>query len=180
MTAEPIVFIKEVTIPSAERVGENELVEVERQVIDPATGKVVTITILERQLTFGNWDELNQATNEFYTAEIPREMAYTWAGPEAVVNVLPNQGSYWNSFLLLSGWTQERPDAIEFYDISGDNQWWFLKSAKFATDFSKLNPDADWSTAWRLYFEPDSAVEQTRLLNKMIKIDDLFSMLEIF
>jgi hypothetical protein len=81
----------------------------------------------------------------------------------------------------LSGWIQERPDAIQFYDISGDNQWWFLKSAQFAQDFAKLNPGAVWATSWRLYFEPDtSSAEKLRMVNKMNKIDQLFTMLEIF
>jgi hypothetical protein len=93
-----LIFVKQFTIPSLEEIASNALVPVDTQVRNPVTGDLETQTILERRLTFGNWDEFNTATNDFYIAEIPRVMAYTWAGPEAVPNVLPTQTSYWEQF----------------------------------------------------------------------------------
>ena len=141
---------------------------------------MITETKLERQITFGNWDELNQATNDLYTSEIPREIAYIWAGPDAVANVFPSQAAYWGGWLQLSGWQTERPDPVTFFEVSGDNQWWYLKTSKFATEYGKHNPDADFGTTWKLYFQEDSELEQARLVNKIRKVDDLFTMLEIF
>ena len=88
-TTEPLVFVKEFTIASAERVGNNELVQVDTQVFDPVLDRFVTQSTFVRTLSFGDWDETNQDINDFITAEVPREIAYTWSGPDAVSNVFP-------------------------------------------------------------------------------------------
>ena len=185
LTDLPLVFNKKFTLPiptppSTVRIGTNELVTITEQVFNPDTQEVETITTRERQLSFGDWDETDTAMNARYTAEIPREMAHTWASSEAISAVLPSQGSYWTSYLLLSGWTQTLPADIQFYDVSLDDAWYFRKDALFVEDFSKTNPVEDFASVWKLYFDPDAAAEQERLVNKISKVDDLFTMLQVF
>jgi hypothetical protein len=182
MTDEPLVFIKDFAIASATEVGTNALVSVTNQVYDPATGQIVPVTVLERQITIGEWDEFDKPASDELLQGLPQVMAYTWAGPEAVPSVLPNDSSWWAQWRLLSGWTDTFPNQIQFYEVSGDNNWWYLKSAEFAADDSTFNPDRDWATSWNLYFNDDPAVDadKARLLNKMNKVDELFTKLEIF
>ena len=185
LTSEPLVFNKKLTLPipnppSTVRVGTNELVTITEQVFNPVTQQVETVTRMERQLSFAEWNENDSAMNARYTAEIPREMAHTWASSEAITTVLPNQGSYWSSFLLFSGWTQTRPDDIQFYDVSLDDNWFFRKDALFVEEFSKTNPVEDFASVWKLYFDPAGAAERVRLVTKISKLDSLFSMLEAF
>ena len=162
------------------RVGTNELVTITEQVFNPDTGQVETVTTMERQISFADWDETDTAMNDLYTSEVPREMAHTWASSEAISAVLPSQGSYWTEFLLLSGWTQTMPDDIQFYDTSLDDQWFFRLDSLFVEEFSKTNPVEDFASVWKLYFDPDAAAEQAVLINKINKVDDLFTMLEVF
>jgi hypothetical protein len=155
---------------------------VTNQVFDPATGKIIPVTVLERQITIGEWDEFDPTVNQAYIQGLPQVMAYTWAGPDAVPNVLPNDSSWWAQWRLLSGWTDTTPTPIQFYEVSGDNNWWYLKTSEFAVDDGAFNPDKDWATSWHLYFDNDPAAnaDKTRMLNKMNKIDELFTKLEIF
>ena len=182
MTDEPLVFIKDFAVASATEVGTNALVSVTNQVFDPATGQIVPVTVLERQITIREWDEFAPTDNDEIIQGLPQVMAYTWAGPDAVPNVLPNDSSWWAQWRLLSGWTDTFPNQIEFYEVSGDNNWWYLKTAEFAAADSTFNPDKDWATSWFLYFDSDPAADadKARLLNKMNKIDELFTKLEIF
>jgi len=182
MTTEPLVFIKDFAVASATEVGTNALVSVTKQVLDPTTGQIVPVTVLERQITIGEWNEFDPAENDEIIQGLPQVMAYTWAGPDAVPSVLPNDSSWWAQWRLLSGWTDTFPNQIQFYEVSGDNNWWYLKTAEFATDDGKFNPDTDWATSWNLYFNDDPAADadKARLLNKMNKVDELFTKLEIF
>ncbi len=182
MTTEPLVFIKDFAVASATEVGTNALVSVTKQVLDPTTGQIVPVTVLERQITIGEWDEFDPAENDEIIQGLPQVMAYTWAGPDAVPSVLPNDSSWWAQWRLLSGWTDTFPNQIQFYEVSGDNNWWYLKTSEFATDDGKFNPDTDWATSWNLYFNDDPAADadKARLLNKMNKVDELFTKLEIF
>ena len=108
-------------------------------------------------------------------------MAHTWASTESVGAVLPRQVGYWASFENLSGWTQTRPEDILFYEISGDNDWWVLQNALMVEEFSKYNPSEDFASVWKLYFDPNgSSTERQRLVSKITKVDDLFTMLEKF
>ena len=185
LTSEPVVFNKKLTLPISNppamvRVGTNELVTLTEQVFNPVTQQVETVTRMERQLSFAEWNENDASMNARYTAEVPREMAHTWATSEAITAVLPNQGSYWSSFLLFSGWTQTRPADIQFYDVSLDSEWFFRKDALFVEEFSKTNPAEDFASVWKLYFDPAGAAERSRLVTKISKLDSLFSMLEVF
>lgn len=182
MTDEPLVFIKDFAVASATEVATNALVSVTNQVYDPATGQIVPVTVLERQITIGEWDEFDVPASNELLQGLPQVMAYTWAGPDAVPSVLPNDSSWWAQWRLLSGWTDTFPNQIQFYEVSGDNNWWYLKSAEFAADDSTFNPDTDWATSWTLYFNDDPAADgdKARLLNKMNKVDELFTKLEIF
>lgn len=185
LTDRPLVFNKEFTLPissppSDVRIATNELVSITEQVYNPDTDTVETIEFMERQHSFGDWDETDTALNDRYTAEIPREIAHNWASSEAITAVLPSQGSYWFSYLLLSGWTQTRPDDIQFFDVSLDDEWYFRLDALFVEDFSTTNPVEDFASVWKLYFDPDAAAEKDRLVTKISQVDDLFTMLEIF
>ena len=182
ITLEPLVFIKDLTIPAGPRIATNALVEVMENSTDPITGQLVTETRIERHLTFAEWNDADEALNAFYSAEIPREVAHSWAGQDAIPNVASELTAYWNQFLNISGWTQDRPDDILFFELSGDNMWWYQANAEFAQDYARTNPTADWTTAWRLYFQDDdaSANDKLRMISKMNKIDQLFERLEIF
>lgn len=176
---EPLVFNKVLELPDSIRVGTNELVTITEQVFNPVTQEYETHTKRERQLSFGDWDETDSAINQRFTAEVPREIAHTWASNAAISAALPEQGSYWNSFLQISGWTADTPAEIHLYRQSLDNQWYFLEGALFVEVFSTTSPAEDFASVWKLYFDPNGSQSlQEQLDLKMNSIDALFTFLE--
>jgi Ca2+-binding RTX toxin-like protein len=179
VTSEPIVFVKDLTIPVPvdNRLAVNELVTTTTNVFNPVTLELEKVVTTVREITIADWDESvtdqdradaqaevdaagsgdvgaialakAEARNTARTDEVPRELAYVWASEEAVVAVISSQGDYWNSFLRVSGWTQTRPDPIGFFDTSGDAMWWFLQTSAFAEADSTQNPEADFATIWK-------------------------------
>ena len=139
-------------------------------------------TVVERTLTFGDWNEQDQLLNDFYISETPGLIAIDWAGPDAVADVIASQGSFWNSFLLQSGWTQDRPQPIEFFEVSGDGQWFYRSSALFVDADSTENPTADFTSLWNLYFDNSAAAQtqQAVLGNKISLVGELFDNLAFF
>jgi len=182
-SSQPLAFVKDATVSEPGAIAVSELVSTPVQTLVPGSGNIFEITtVQERTLTFADWDELDQSLNDFYISQTPGLIALDWAGPDAVAGVIASQSSYWTTFLQLSGWTQDRPDAIEFFDVSGDLDWFFLQSAPFADPISAStqNPTADFASIWNLAFETDAAAEQAQLVNKLNQVDLLFSLLEFF
>lgn len=183
-STEPIVFIKETTItpPEAGRAAQNELVTVSKQVLNPTTLQLETVTVQERQISFGDWDESDAALNTIHVDEVPREMSYLWAGETNVQTVFSSQGDFWNSFTRITGWTTQRPEAIEFYDVSPDGNWFFLKSVAFAEEAGKVSPTEDFATMWKFVIQeqfavPGEGANRPELTPKFEKVDELFALL---
>ena len=188
ITNQPLVFIKNDTIPVGTHMSQSELVTVTTQSRDPDTGEVVSNTILERQYTLAEWDESIAAENTFRVLELPQDIALAWASEEAITNVLPSEITLWNQFLLLTDWIpvvnedgsrNSNPDP-EFYQISTDNQWFHLQAGLFAEELVMENPQEDFASIWRLIFEEGREDEKVFLTSKVSFVEDLFSRLEIF
>lgn len=176
LTSAPLLFIKENTIPAVASIASNALVDVTRFDRNPTTGQVVETTFKQRQLRFPDWNEADVDANLDRSLEVPRVLALSWASREAVSAVFPDRATYWNQFLTLSDWRTERPTFNStFYTVSGDNQWFYLKSAKLADATSSINPQEDFASVWELYFTPDSQMEQDRMVVKINKVDELFT-----
>ncbi len=178
ITDEPLVFVKNSTLSNSSLIATNELIPRQSLALNAETGTFELVTTHERTYTFGDWDEQDESAQELRTSQLPGLIARNWASTEAISSVIPSQGSYWNSFLQLSGWTQERPDPISFFEISQDNAWWFLRTARFADSTSTENPQSDFASTWNLYFRPGADADRVRLVNKINRVDQLFEFLE--
>jgi len=181
-TVEPLVFIKETTIPAGPHIANPELVEIVEQVRNPATGELVEQVTIERRYSVGDWDEFDADTNRFHELELPQVIGLAWASTEQIQNVLSQEDTLWNQFLRLSDWipaVDEFGNRVgnpntNFYQISTDNQWFHLQNALFAEDFARTNPQEDFGTVWRLFFEEGRETEKVRLRDKIAFADNLF------
>ena len=184
LTNEPLVFVKDSTVAPLGEIAVSSLVSTVVPVAIPGTNSFEFETIVERTLTFGDWDESDQSLNDFYISQVPGLISLDWAGPDAVANVISSQGSFWDAFLLQSGWTQDRPGPIEFFEVSGDEQWFYQSNALFADPISQSteNPTADFQSIWNLSFATGAQAEaqQALLVNKLSQIDNLFTLLSFF
>ena len=153
---------------------------VESTVYNPVTQEFETVVENERQITLYDWDETNASENERRVLEIPREIAHSWTDAN-ITSVLPNRSGLWHSFLNVSNWQTERPpnSIIQFYAVSGDNNWYYRTRVEFAEDFSKYNPVEDWSSLWKIYFEPGTEADINRLENKIDFVNDFFDSISI-
>jgi hypothetical protein len=115
-------------------------------------------------------------------------MALAWASADAISSALPNSAALWSQFTQLSDWTpvfnedgtrNSNPNQL-FYQISTDNQWFHLKNAKFAEGLARTNPQEDFASVWRLYFEDGREADKAALVNKIEIVDTLFTRLQIF
>ena len=124
--------------------------------------------------------ELDASVNALHISEMPREFAHNWAGEEEIGGVLPNKISMWNQFTTISSWQQDQPDDLQYFNRSGDNDWWYRKSAHFSETFGTWNPSEDWGSIWKLYFTEGVNAEKQFVINKMNLVDSLFEALEAF
>lgn len=180
IAVDPIVMIKQTTLPVSQRLGTNVLQVFTDQEYNPATGQYESVVRYERQITFADWNEFDTSLNDLHISEIPREFGHNWAGSEEISGVLSSMAATWNHFTELSSWQQERPDNVQFFSVSGDNNWWYRKTTDFADGLGNWNPSEDWGGAWELYFSANSAAEQEHVMNKIEVVDQLFEALEIF
>lgn len=184
LATEPLVFIKETTIAPqlGDRLASNQEVIVNVTFFNPETSLIENAETIERQITFADWDETDAAANLARLEEIPREISFLWSGDDPAITLDPSQSDYWNSFLRLSGWTQTRPDDIEFFDVTPDGEWFFLRSATFADDSGRLSPEDDFATVWQFIIEqefvdPADVVVNEFLTPKIEAVTDLFTLL---
>ena len=185
-TVQPLVFIKENTVTAGGHLADIDFVEISTQTRDPATGNLIEEISFERQYSYADWDEFNPEVNLFHELEVPQDIAIAWSSAEQIQNVLILEDTLWNQFLRLSDWIPAvdadgnrvgNPNT-QFYQISGDNQWFHLQNALFAEDFATTNPSEDFGTVWRLFFDPTREAEQVVLRDKIDFVDDLFARVE--
>lgn len=187
-TDQPLVFIKENTIPRGIHLSQSELVTVTNQFVNSETGLLESESFVERRYSFADWNEFDAAENEFHVLEVPRDIALAWASTEGITDALPDQTALWDEFLRISDWVpvfnedgSRNPNPNpEFYQISIDNQWFHLQETLFADELSPTNPQEDFASVWRLHFEDGRELEKVRLSQKISFVTDLFNRLEIF
>ena len=154
VVADPIVFLKESTIPSnSPSLALTTLEENITPTINLETGDVVNITTLERQYVFADWNEGDAAANELRSIEVPRAIAIAWASTDAIETVVPNSNQLFNRFVQLSEWRTTRNG--DFFRVSEDGQFFYRRDASFADDTGRINPTQDWASAWELFFSPE-------------------------
>jgi hypothetical protein len=191
LSGNPLVFVKENTIPQGISLATNTLVEVEDFIFNPASGRLESTPRLERRISFADWPETVDNLSNLRTLEVPRTIALGWASTEAIAAVIPSQTSFFNQFLQLSNWLEDAPVInADFFQSSGDGQSFYRQDSVFAVDTqddptirndldARISPEQDFASTWQLFFTPGEEAEKTRLSQKLEKIGDLFSMLEI-
>ncbi|MDB4766724.1 hypothetical protein OAG71_03445, partial [bacterium] len=151
IVADPIVFLKQSTVPSSASLALTTLDEIITPTINLETGDVVNITSLERQYVFGDWNENDAAANALRAAEVPRAIAIAWASTDAIETVVPNNNQIFNRFIALSQWQSTRGD---FFRVSEDGTAFYRQDASFADETGRINEMQDWASAWQLFFNP--------------------------
>ena len=184
LVTEPLVFIKNSTIAPQPggRLATNVQVNINELQLNPVTNNLDSVTLSERQITFAEWDETDAEANLARLNEVPREVAFMWAGAEPITALLPLQADYWDSFLLLSGWTQTRPDPIEFFEVTPDGSHFYLSATEFAEDAGTLSPEEDFATLWKFivqqeFADPADVVENELLIPKLESVNQFFTFL---
>ena len=158
IVADPIVFLKEATVPADSiSLALTSLEEIITPTINLANNDIVNTTSLERQYVFGEWNENDAAANELRTLEVPRAIAIAWASTDAIETVIPSENQLYNRFIQLSEWRTTRNG--DFFRISEDGRFFYRRDASFADDSGRTNPTQDWASAWELFFAP--IVEET-------------------
>ncbi|MEE2827198.1 MAG: calcium-binding protein, partial [Planctomycetota bacterium] len=180
VAVDPIVMIKETTLPVSQRLGTNVLQTYTDSQYNPQTGQYEPVVRYERQISFADWNEFDASVNALHVAEMPREFAHNWVGADAITGVLPNKSALWNQFVTISSWQEELPDDLQYFNRSGDNDWWYRKTAHFSEQFGTWNPSEDWGSIWKLYFTENASAEKQFVINKINVIDGLFEALEAF
>ena len=183
LLSEPLVFIKQTTIaPQAGgRLATNQEVSITELEFNPDTAQVDAFTLSERQITFAEWDETDDAANLARLDEVPREVAFMWADAEPITAVLPRQAGFYDNFLLISGWTEDRPDNIEFFDVTPDGSHFYLQAAPFAEPAGTLSPEEDFATTWKLavqqFASGTGGTNNGSLVPKLASVDQFFTLL---
>ena len=158
IVSDPIVFLKEATIPAnSPSLALTTLEETITPTINFDTGDVVNATTLERQYVFAEWNENDIAATNLRTLEVPRAIAISWASTDAIETVLPDSNQIFNRFMNLSFW--QTTDGGDFFRASEDGQFFYREDASFADDTGRINPTQDWAAAWELFFAPVVEVE---------------------
>lgn len=178
VVSDPIIFLKENTLPSGISISTTEVAEVTTLGVDPATGQTVDVTRLERRYAFADWDETESAENEMRAIEVPRAIGIAWASTDSIQAVVPSASQTYNRFTQLSAW-RTTPGG-DFFRASEDNMFFYREDAAFADDTGRINPTQDWASAWQLAFTPDQTIDQAGLVSKLSVLDQLFTALEIF
>ena len=182
-----VVFIKETTIAPQDggRLAISQEVDFTDLVLNSETNQFDPVVFTERRITFAEWDETDVEANLARLDEVPREVAFMWAGAEPITTLIASQAGYWDSFLRLSGWTQNRPDPITFFDVTPDGESFYLRAAIFAEDAGRLSPEEDFATMWKFivqqeFAEPDDVVVNDELIPKLESVNQFFSILGQF
>ena len=156
IVADPIVFLKEATIPSsAASLSLSTLEEIITPTLNLDTGDVVNTVSLERQYVFADWNENNIAANELRSLEVPRAISIAWASTDAIETVVPDNNQTFDRFTRLSLWQTARGG--EFFRISEDGTEFYRRDAAFADETGRINSTQDWASAWQLFFTPVAA-----------------------
>ena len=186
LVTEPLVFVKETTIApqGGGRLATNQQVNFVDLVFNPETSQVESVVRSERRITFAEWDETDAAANLARLDEVPREVAFMWASAEPITTLLPLQADFYDSFLLISGWTQTRPDDanIRFFDVTPNGSHFFLQAATFAEPAGRLSPEDDFATVWKFvvqqaFADPEDQFEPEFLVPKLESVDQFFTLL---
>ncbi len=148
----PIVFVKERTLPAGISLSQSNVVEVVTSVFNPVTGLPEDEIELERQYVFADWDENDLAANELRRLEIPRTVSIAWASSEALSAVSPALAEVFNRFTQFSAW-RTTPSG-SFFRVSEDGNFFYRSDAEFADDTGRINPTQDWASVWELFFTP--------------------------
>jgi len=178
LVVEPIIFLKERTLPQDISISRSQIVNVIMPEVDPATGQIVDVTRVERRYVFADWIEADAAENELRRIEVPRTISLAWADTETIRSVVPSAAQTLNRFTQLSAW--RTTSGGSFFRVSEDNMFFYRRDALFADDTGRINPTQDWASAWQLFFTPGQESEKTRLVSKLSVLDQLFTALEIF
>lgn len=176
--ADPIVFLKERTLPPSVSLSDAQVVEIITPEVDPTTGQIVDVTTIERRYSFADWDESNVAANALRSLEVPRAIGLAWASSESISAVVPSASQTLNRFTQLSGW--QTFSGGDFYRASEDNMFFYREDAVFADDTGRFNPTQDWASAWQLFYTPGQNTDDAGLVSKFSVLDQLFTALEIF
>jgi len=147
------------------RLASNESVIVNTPLFNPETSLTENVATTERQIRFAEWDETDDAANLLRLEEVPREVAFLWAGEEPIATLVPSQSEFWNNFLQISGWTQDRPDDISFFNTTPDGEWFYLQTATFADADGALSPQDDFATVWQFVIEQEFADPNNVVVN---------------
>ncbi len=176
--SEPLVIVKERTLPVGISISQNQVIESTAPEVDPATGQIVDVTTVERRIQFADWDETDSAANELRALEVPRAIGLSWASTESIQAVVPSASQTLNRFTQISAW--RTTPAGDFYRASEDNMFFYREDAAFADDTGRINPTQDWASAWQLSFTPGQSTDDAFLVRKLSVLDQLFTALEIF
>ena len=181
---DPLVFLKNATIAPQPggRLATNQVVDGTSLVPNAETGLIEPIEFTRRTITFAEWDETDAEANLVRLDEVPREVAFMWAAAEPIAALVPSQAGFYDRFLRLSGWTQDRPDNIEFFEVTPDGSNFYLRSAPFAEDAGTLSPEEDFATLWKLFVQQefavtDEVVDNGSLIPKLETVDQFFTLL---
>lgn len=76
---------------------------------------------------------------------------------------LPGKKTFAAQFRALSGWTNQQPsaDVIDDYvkAVDRDEDWWYLKSAGFVSNYAMSNPREDFAETVEAFFAEDSGLD---------------------
>jgi Ca2+-binding RTX toxin-like protein len=153
-----------------------------------------------REIRFRDFDENNSHQYRYAGLTLIHEISHSWDSAYEINRVVL-QGSIWNQFLSLSGWTTQNPNSSAYsqgfqttqdlheYQIVGGNlvipttTWWYLNSSSFGRTYAAANAKEDWAVSWELaFFEevyggPLSALNYIAVPAKVAKVNQLFAAL---
>lgn len=181
VTSEPLIFIKDATM-LADRRFASALVTRTESKLNLVTGQVETKEFVEHQVTMSEWNETDSVDNLDVVAEVVREVGYNWASDEWMRSVSIKLAGIYPQFANLSNWTNTLPDlnVITNYYQSTDNQWWYVRTASMTENYARKNPQADFTSAFKFYF--DSRVTDAQRMQyqeKMELFDEFFAKLAL-
>ncbi|MCA9218568.1 MAG: hypothetical protein KDB27_36115 [Planctomycetales bacterium] len=62
----------------------------------------------------------------------------------------------WKAWMKQSGWVSKRPSSSTISSYrkgrDSDENWWYRRSAGFASNYARHNPREDWAESWESYF----------------------------
>lgn len=115
-------------------------------------GQPVYTYTYEREIHILDWDDTSTFYNNQFVDVLIHEFAHNWDSDTELASISEPLGSYWDSFIALSGWTSSQPTSGD-YTQSADGNWWYESSAQFAENYGRTNPYEDMATLFEYYFE---------------------------